>query len=103
MRLEEIKERLENSGLPVVYRAWPEKKAPPLPFLCYLVDGSDNFFADGKVYEAITRVRVELYSRYKDLGAESAVEAALSGIGWEKTETYIDSEKCYQINYEIEV
>ena len=103
MTLEELKDRLETTGFPVAYREWPENAAPPLPFICYLVAYSNNFSADGEVYYPIDRVQVELYTKLKDPEAEDKVEEALSSLFWEKTETYIDTEECYQILYEIEV
>ena len=89
----------------VVYRAWPVGEAPALPFICYLVEGSDNFGADDRVYKDITRVRIELYSENKDTTSESAIESLLDSlyIYWEKDETYIDDERCYEIIYSIEV
>ena len=103
MELQELKERLEQTGFPVAYYSFPENEAPPLPFICYLVTGSDNFAADGVVYAKALQIQIELYTREKDLQAEESVEAALSEFVWNKTESYIDSEKCYQIAYEIEV
>ena len=103
MTLQEFRKILETSGLPVTYRAWPENEAPPLPYLCYYDSGSNNFAADGVVYFSVSRITVELYTELKDVAAEGRVEQALSSFYWEKTEEYIDSEKCYQIMYEMEV
>lgn len=103
MTLEKLKDILKTTGLPVTYREWPKGAAPPLPYICYLVAYSNNFAADGVVYEKIDHIQIELYTMLKDLEAEERVEQALSFFVWEKTETYIDSEKCYQILYEIEV
>lgn len=103
MTLPQLKTLLETTALPVTYRAWPEKAAPPLPFLCYLCTGFDSLHADGLVYHLVTHVQVELYTRLKDPEAEAKVEAALSGFHWKKEETYIDTERCYMILYEIEV
>ena len=101
--LEKLKNQLETTGLPLAYRAFPEGEAPPLPFLCYLIISSDSLFADGVVYYSANVVRVELYTKEKDPITEDKVEQALSSYLWDKTEEYIDSEKCYQIIYEIEV
>ena len=49
------------------------------------------------------RISIELYTESKDLEAENAVEAALKGLCWEKSEEYLDDEQCYEIIYEIEV
>lgn len=94
---------MESTGIPVVYRAWPRGKAPPLPYICYLEDYSNNFSADGRVYYPIRHLKAELYTKLKNPEAEGKVEKALSSIFWEKSETYIESEQCYQITYEMEV
>ena len=89
----------------VVYRAWPVGKAPPLPFIVFLVEGSDNFGADNIVYKAINRVNVEFYSKNKDTVSEGLIEALFENLSiyWEKDETYLDDEQCYEIIYSIEV
>ncbi|MDY5007931.1 hypothetical protein [Candidatus Allofournierella merdipullorum] len=103
MTLSEVDVLLKTTGFPVTYRAWPENEAPPLPFVCYVEAGSNNFAADGVVYYPVKRMQVELYTKLKDPETEGKVEAALSSFFWEKTETYLSTEKCYQILYEIEV
>lgn len=89
MSLEEIKKLLETAGLPVAYRAFPVGNAPPLPFVCYLFSSTNNFNADDAVYQVINRISIELYTESKDLEAENAVEAALKGLCWEKSEEYL--------------
>lgn len=103
MTLEDVKNRLKATGMPVVYSHWQEKEAPPLPYICYYSNGSHVFYADDKVYYQSNPITIELYTSLKDLRSEMKVERALEEILWTKTETYIDSEKCYQILYEIEV
>lgn len=58
----------------------PNGEAVDPPFICYLLPGSDNFAADGKVYHKISRVNVELYTDKKDLNAEQKVEDALDAL-----------------------
>lgn len=89
----------------VAYRCFPVGNAPALPFICYFETSSDNAFADNKVYKTIKGVSVELYTETKDLTSESLVENALNqaNIPWNKYEQYIDTEKCYQITYSMEV
>lgn len=101
-RLEALFEMISAAGFPTVYRAWPEGKAPALPFVCFLEVGSNNFAADDVVYLGKGEVNVELYTREKDPVAEARVEAALSGVVWEKTEDYIESERCYMVTYSFE-
>lgn len=103
MTLEELKTLLESTGLPVAYRAFPVGKAPDLPFICYLVEYSNNFDADNRVYCPINHITIELYTEFKSPESEALVETALQDICWEKTEDYLDDERCYEISYEIEV
>lgn len=103
MELDQIKTMLESTGLPVVYLSWEEGSAPPLPWIAYRVLYSNNFSADGVVYRPIERITVELYSKLKDQESEDKVESALSSLFWQKSEAYIDDERCYQVAYEFEV
>lgn len=103
MTLEEIKNLLESTGFPVTYREWPKNQVPPMPYICYLESYSNNFAADGEVYCVFNHIQIELYTKLKDPEAEGKVQKALSSLFWEKTENRINTEKCYQILYEIEV
>ena len=96
---------LNNIGVPYAYDHFAEGEAPAPPFLCYLLPGSDNFSADGKVYRKFTEVRLELYTDLKDLEAEQNVEDVLdaAGIFYNKSETWIDSEKLYEVLYAFEM
>lgn len=103
MDLEVFAALLETTGLPVTYRAWPEGEAPALPFICYLAEGSNPLFADGRVYYNYDDVRVELYIDHRDRVLEGKVETALAGFHWKKDVEYLDTERCYEIIYEVEV
>lgn len=103
--LAELLESINGFAGRVVYRAWNVGDAPDPPFICYLETSSDNFAADGVVYHHTKHVDVELYTDYKDVAAEAAIEAAFdaAGIYWTAYEQYIDDEKLYEKIYEIEV
>ena len=103
MTLQELAEILRSTGLPVAYRAFPAGQAPFLPFICYLCTTSNNFDADDQVYFPVQQINVELYTAEKQPDVEALVETALSGLCWEKSEEYLDDERCYEIIYEIEV
>lgn len=103
MTLEDIAVLLETTGYPVAFQEWPEDAVPPMPYLVYLSPYTNNFAADGTSYFIVNHVQIELYTKLKDLEAEAKVESALASFYWEKTESYINTEKCYQILYEIEV
>ena len=103
--MEELVKMIEEMGIPFAYDHFAEGESPEPPFICYLLPGSDNFAADGRVYFRIDEVRIELYSDSKDVGLESKVEAVLDshGIFYNKSEVWIQSEKLYEILYSFEV
>ena len=80
MTLEELAGMLEKIGFPFAYDHFAEGESPDPPFICYLLPGSDNFAADGRVYFRSSEVRIELYTDRKDPGAEALVETVLAAI-----------------------
>lgn len=103
--MEKLLSILDSIGIPYAYDHFAEWESPEPPFLCYLLPGSDNFSADGKVYHKISEVRLELYTDYKDLASEQKVEDTLdaAGLFYNKTETWIDSEKLYEVLYSFDM
>ena len=102
--MEELLQMLEEIGLPFAYHHFAEGESPEPPFVCYLLPGSNNFSADGKVYYKINEVHIELYTDWKDLAVEQGVEAVLDGHGvfYNKSEVWIESEKLYEVLYTFE-
>ena len=102
--MEELLQMLEEMGLPFAYHHFAEGESPEPPFVCYLLPGSNNFSADGKVYYKINEVHIELYTDWKDLAVEQGVEAVLDGHGvfYNKSEVWIESEKLYEVLYTFE-
>lgn len=105
MTMEELVAMLQKMGIAFAYDHFTEGESPDPPFICYLLPGSNNFAADGKVYFKINQVRIELYTDRKDLGVERKVETVLddSGIFYNKSEVWIQSEKLYEVLYSFEV
>lgn len=105
MTEKEVFQMVESIGLPAAYHHFEEGQSPEPPFLVYLYPGTNNFSADGTVYQGINQMDIELYTDKKDLTAEREVEAVLKkhGFFYEKNETYIESEKMYEVIYEMEV
>ena len=103
--MERLMAILNSIGIPYAYDHFTEGESPEPPFLCYLLPGSSNFSADGKVYHRISEVRLELYTDYKDLASEQKVEDAFdaAGIFYNKTETWIDGEKLYEVLYSFDM
>ena len=95
---------LNEIGLPYAYDHVSEGESPNPPFICYLLPGSDNFAADGRVYYKINDVHIELYTDYKNTELELKVEEVLDrySIFYNKSEVWIDSEKLYEVMYQFE-
>ena len=102
--MEELLQILEEMGLPFAYHHFAEGESLEPPFVCYLLPGSNNFSADGKVYYKINEVHIELYTDWKDLAVEQGVEAVLDehGVFYNKSEVWIESEKLYEVLYTFE-
>lgn len=94
---------IEEMGIPFAYDHFAEGESPAPPFLCYLLPGSDNFAADGRVYYKMSEVRIELYTDFKDVSLEEKVTAVLDnhGIFYEQSEVWIEEEKLYEVAFEF--
>lgn len=109
MTLAELYALLKQTGYPVAYHhfvASENNPPPPPPFIVYWVPNSSSYGADtSKALIRNSTVHVELYTTKKDLNTEAKLEAVLDGanIQYEKTETYIDAEKLYQVVYSFEL
>ena len=102
--MEELLQMLSDTQIPFAYHHFAEGESPEPPFICYLLPGSNNFSADGKVYYKINEVHIELYTDLKDLAVEQQLEDVLDehGIFYNKSETWIESEKLYEVLYTFE-
>ena len=109
MLIADINTMLGQTGLPKTYYSWPEDDpahpVPPLPYIVWYFPNTDNFAADDRVYSHIEALNIELYTRTKDFATEAAVEAILAanGIVWNRQESWIESEKMYEVLYTTEV
>ena len=103
--MEKLVEIMKATGIPFAYDHFAEGESPKPPFICYLLPASDNFAADGAVYFKANEVHIELYTDFKDLPVEQKVEAVLDerGIFYEKSETWIESEKLYEVLFIFEM
>ena len=96
---------LNTLGVPTAYDHFTDKTAQKPPFLVFFYDGIDDVYADNTNYARIVTLNVELYTDNKDFELESQLETILTNnaLTYTKEESYIDSEKMYQIAYESEV
>ena len=105
MTYDEIAAMVEEIGLPNAYDHYAEGESPDPPFVLFLMPGTDNFMADGEVYEQVTEVSIELYTDLKMPPLEERVEDILrtNEIPWDKTEVWIEDERMYEVRYALEV
>lgn len=103
--MDELLLMLGEMQIPFAYDHFAEGESPDPPFICYLLPGSNNFSADGRVYYKVSEAHIELYTDLKDLSVENAVESVLDshGIFYQKTEVWIESEKLYEVLYTFEM
>ena len=101
--MDELVKIIEEMWIPFAYDHFAEGESPDPPFLCYLLPGSDNFAADGRVYYKMSEVRIELYTDFKDVSLEEKVTAVLDnhGIFYEQSEVWIEEEKLYEVAFEF--
>ena len=105
MKLTEIKTMLGQTGLSTTYYSFPIGDVPALPYLVWYLPSSNNVDADDKVYKKIETLNIELYTKTKSFAKEKAVEDVLDTwqMVWEKSESYLDDEKMYEVLYEMQI
>ena len=103
--MDELLKIIKEIDIPFAYDHFAEGESPDPPFICYLLPGTDNFAADGRVYLRVNEVHIELYTDFKYLSVEQKVEAVLDkyGIFYDRLETWIESEKIYEVLYSFEM
>ena len=103
--MDKLYDLMDEMPFPSAYDHFAEGESPEPPFITCLCPGSDNFFADGKVYLAITQIHIELYTDEKNPEVEKQVETVLDahGFTYEKSEVWIASEKLYEVLYSFEM
>ena len=105
MSTDQIKDMLSEVGLPYEYDHFTTHNWIEPPFLVWRIPESYNFNADGIAYVKIDVLNIELYSDTKDWDNEKKIEDVLEkyGISYQKTGEYLESEKMYEVLYEMEV
>lgn len=105
MTLQEVNNMVESIGLPYAYFQFPEKTGQAPPFICFFYTNSDDLFADNSNYQDIRRLNIELYTSTKDFALEKTIENTLklNGFSYYREENFIETEKIWQIAYEMEV
>lgn len=101
MTQKELLELLNRSGLPVAYHHFKDAKKPP--FIIFVCTGKDGIKADNRTYYSFRDYDIGLYTDKKDTALEKKIEALFDSaeIDYDCTESYIDSEKLFEVIYEI--
>ena len=105
MTYEEINEMMAEMGLPYAYHHFAEGESPQPPFLLFLSPGEETFSADNVAYYSFKQLDIELYTDKKRPALEEEIEAVLTQheIYFTKTESWIASEKLYEVLYEMTI
>lgn len=105
MTYQEICKMIKETGFPFAYHHFAEGESPEPPFLIFLSSGENNFSADNYMYFSFKKLNIELYTDRKASETEKKVEEILKKyqIFYNKSEIWIESEKLYEILYEMEV
>jgi hypothetical protein len=101
---EDIAEMMREMGLPFAYHHFAEGESPNPPFLLFLSPGEHTFGADNVVYHSFKKLDIELYTDKKSPDLEEEIEFVLYAheIFYTKTESWIASEKMYEVLYEMD-
>lgn len=105
MTTQEIATMVASIGLPYAYYQFPDGTGTEPPFLCFMYTGDNDFKADGKNYQKIEHLVIELYTDNKDFALEATVEGVLdaNGMVWTRGEEWLDSEKMCMVVYGMDV
>ncbi len=103
MTLKELKQRCEKVGIKYAYGLFKKPTSPP--FLIARISTTDNIMADNKVYCKHTPIRLDHIYEHKDLDEQDKIEnEILKDVVWNKTEeTYLQSERIWQVSYFFEI
>ena len=98
-----LAQMLSEAGVPVARNAFLKQQVPP--YIVYVFSHSDNFVADSRVYLKRDNYQIELYTDKKDVALEEKLEGIFDvhGLVYDKTETYLESEKLIEVLYEIQL
>ena len=105
MTTQEVASMVASVGIPTAYYEFPDNTGQEPPFICFYYPGDNDFKADNINYAKINRLIIELYTDSKDFALEAAVEQVLKDneLAFIRNETYIDSERMYEVIFETQV
>ena len=103
MNQTQLQAALDTSGYPTVYGSFKDRVEPP--YIVFIRPTADTVSSDYKVHGKYQNYNIELYTNKKDLAAEKKLEDIIGLIDpeYDTLETYIDTEKMYQVTYSITI
>ena len=98
-RLEDLKNRCENTGFKYVYGNFKEETPPP--HIATKIIDSDNLMADNKVYYQSAYIKMDYTYKKKNIEEQQKIEnEILSEFTWNKgEETYLHNSEVWQVSY----
>lgn len=107
MTPEQIAEMIETTGIQSAYYQFPEDPDNPIepPFICFWLERSADFYADGINYLRVEVLNIELYTKHKDYQSEKVIENMLmeNGLAFSRDEINVDEEGLHETIYYAEV
>ncbi len=103
MTLAELNTALQGLNVPVAYNVFKKEQVPP--YICFLVVDYEQTYADDKNYVQNPVVRVEYYSKNKDISAETDIEALLEAneLTWDKADGQLETERLQMTTWVFEL
>ncbi len=103
MTYTDIVSEMRDLGFPCAYYAFTE--AQQLPYVLVVETHNSDLVADNYNYKGLTNLQVELYHNIKHPPSEKLIESRLKELRlpYGKTEVFIDSERLFQVVYEIQL
>lgn len=101
----QIATMISSVGVPYAYYQFPNDSGQEPPFICFYYSNNNDFVADNTNFQKIERLIIELYTDNKDFALEETLEGVLASAGlvYSREETYIDTERMFEVTYTTEV
>ena len=91
--------------IPAVMNAYPLYEVPAFPYIVFTYPENDDILADNYNYQKRVQLNIELYTENFDPDTAKLVEDTLDAnrLTYQKTTTWLESERMYQTLYITEV
>jgi hypothetical protein len=103
---QEVNTLVASIGLPYAYYEFQTGKEQSPPFICFLYDEAEDFYADGINYAAVDTLVIEHYADAPDLRTDRRIGRILNGAGLTHRRTppvYIKEERMWVTVFRAEI